>query len=114
MHFAFCPSAFSLTHIGGPETEQYAGVYVGDFLSRAMVRLQPGDLWITIMNTPTVIAIACHTQAAAIILAEGVALRPEAAQAADEYGVAVYSSGKTAYELCQALAQITEKSQNMP
>ncbi len=83
-----------------------SGVYAGDLLSRAMSRIEQGDLWVTIMSNANVIAVASLTEAALVILAEGVTLIPEAEEAAKEQNIGVYSSDKTVYELCKMLGEL--------
>lgn len=94
----------SLKHMAGPVTEEFDGVYVGDLLSRAMGHVQAGNLWITIMNNINVIAVASLAEASAVILAEGVVLTEDAEQAAREKEISVYSSEKSAFELCAQIA----------
>ncbi|MBQ7315446.1 MAG: serine kinase [Clostridia bacterium] len=88
-----------------PERE-VRNVYVGDLLSRAMSRLQADDLWITIMTNTNVVAVAELTDVAAVLLAEDVALLPDAVHAAQDNGIAVLSSEKSAFELCRDMAHI--------
>ncbi len=104
-------SALSLTSAVGDIPSCFDGVYAGDFLSRAMSRVEAGDLWITIMSNVNVIAVASLTEAAAVVLAEGVALDPEAKAAAEEKGITVLSSPLSVYEICGILraAEISEK-----
>lgn len=85
--------------------DAFDGVYAGDLLSRAMSHVEADNLWITIMNNVNVIAVASLTEAAAVILAEGVTLVPEALEAAKEKDICVLSSDKTVYELCAAIAK---------
>ena len=85
---------------------EYDGVYAGDFLSRAMSRVTEGDLWVTIMSNVNVIAVASLTDAAAVILAEGVEMAPDVVATAEAKGVAVYSCGMTVYEICVALGEL--------
>ena len=87
------------------EADAFDGVYAGDLLSRAMSHVEADNLWITIMNNMNVIAVASLTEAAAVILAEGVALVPDALEAAKEKGICILSSDKTVYELCAEIAQ---------
>lgn len=82
------------------------GVYAGDLLSRAMGRIESGELWITIMSNANVIAVASLTEVSAIILAEGVELMPEAKEAALAQKIGVYSSNDTVYELCKKLGKL--------
>ena len=96
----------SVKVITGGTDKEYGGVYAGDFLSRAMSRVSPDDLWITIMNNVNVIAVATLTDAAAVLLAEDVALMPDALSAAREKGVTVLSTPLSVYEACVALGEI--------
>ncbi len=86
------------------EDREILGVYAGDLLSRAMSHVREGDLWITIMNNRNVLAVAGLADAAAVLLAEGVTLLPDALEAARDNGIAVYSTDKTVYEVCSLLA----------
>lgn len=88
----------------GQLPEEYSGVYVGDLLSRAMSHVASGDLWITIMNNVNVIAVASLTEAACVILAEGVEMDDATLAAAKARGVTVMTSSLTAYEICRELA----------
>lgn len=95
----------SLTTISGDTEVVPTGVYAGDLLSRAMSHVEAGDLWITIMSNVNVVAVASLTEAAAVILAEGVELLPEALAAAREKGITVLSSPLTVYELCVRIGE---------
>ncbi len=101
-------SSLGLRELAGGAPAEYDGVYVGDFLSRAMSRVEAGNLWITIMSNINVIAVASLTDAAAVILAEDVDMTEEVLAAAREKGVAVYTSGMSAYEICVALGALSE------
>lgn len=87
------------TLICGDADKPFGCVYVGDLLSRAMSRVGTDDLFITIMANTNVIAVASLTEAAAVILAEGVMLPTEALEAANKNGITVLNSPLTAYEL---------------
>ena len=88
---------------GSTEGREWRGVYAGDLLSRAMSHVKADNLWITIMPNANVIAVASLTEAAAVILAEGVELLPDALDAAEENGIIVLSSKHTVFELCAAI-----------
>jgi len=95
--------ALNLTVVCGT-VDSFDGVYAGDLLSRAMSHVEADNLWITIMTNTNVVAVASLTEAAAVILAEGVSLQPDALDAAREKGICVLSSEKTVYELCAEIA----------
>ncbi|MBQ8509582.1 MAG: AraC family transcriptional regulator [Clostridia bacterium] len=96
--------ALSLTAVVGDTDKDFDGVYVGDLLSRVMSRVDAGNLWITIMPNTNVIAVASLTEAAAVLLAEGVTLLDDALDAARDNGITVLSSELPAYELCVRIA----------
>ncbi len=52
------------------------------------------------MNNVNVVAVASLTEAAAVILAEGVTLMPDATAAAAEKNICIFSSDLSVYELC--------------
>lgn len=81
------------------------GCYIGDLLSWVMGRAGEGDAWITIMNNINIVAVAALTEAACIILAEGVTAADEIIKKADEQGVVIMSSNATAYELAAAISK---------
>ena len=95
-----CTALGLKTVAGTTDGREWSGVYAGDLLSRAMSRVKADNLWITIMPNANVVAVASLTEAAAVILAENVALLPDALEAASENGITVLSSPASVYELC--------------
>ena len=98
----------AVKELAGGAAEEFDGVYAGDLLSRAMSHVREGNLWITIMSNVNVIAVASLTEAAAVILAEGVEMTEDVLAAAKQKGVAVYSSDMTVYEICVAISAMAE------
>ena len=96
----------ALKRICGNGDAEISGVYVGDFLSRAMSRVESDNVWVTIMANTNVVAVASLTDAACILLAEDVALSEDALTAAKENGITVLSSSDSAYELCIKLGKV--------
>ena len=95
------------TVAGSTEGREWRGVYAGDLLSRAMSHVKADNLWITIMPNANVVAVASLTEAAAVILAEGVELLPDALDAAEDNGITVLSSKFTTFELCAAIYEVS-------
>lgn len=98
--------ALSLKIISGNADGEFSNVYVGDFLSRAMTKVKPEKLWITIMANTNVIAVASLTDAPAVLLAEGVELQKEALESAVENDITVLSSEEDAYSLCLKIGKL--------
>ena len=98
----------NLKNICGDRDTEISGVYVGDFLSRAMSRVEADNVWVTIMANTNVVAVASLTDAACILLAEDVALSEDALCAAKENGITVLSSPDSAYELCLKIGKVLD------
>ena len=94
----------------GETDKTFLGVYAGDFLSRAMSRVEFDCIWVTIMANVNVIAVATLTEPAAIVLAEDVVLQEDALKAARDNGLTVLTSPMSAYEICVAIGRLTEES----
>lgn len=88
------------------EDKDVTGCYIGDLLSRVMGKATRGDLWITIMNNLNIIAVASLTEAACIILCEGVSLEEKITERANDEGVIVLKSEKSAYELAKEISKL--------
>lgn len=100
-------TALSLSPIATPEDDRsFDGVYIGDLLSWVMGRAKSGNVWITIMSNINIVAVASLTDVACIVLAEGVSLDDSVRTTAEQKGVNVYTSEKTAYELAAMLASL--------
>lgn len=74
--------------------------YAGDFISRALVKAGSGSVWITVMANVNVAAVAFLADVSAVILAEGVRPDEDTVREAENHGVNIYSSSRTAFELC--------------
>jgi len=97
----------SLTAITASDDErEFSGAYIGDLLSWVMGRAQHDNVWITIMSNINIVAVASLADVACIVLAEGVALEDNVRATAEQKGVNVYTSEKTAYELAAELASL--------
>ena len=95
----------SLTPVAVSDGErEFFGAYIGDLLSGVMGRASSGDVWITIMSNINIVAVATLADVACIVLAEGVTLEDNVRKTAEQKGVNVFTSEKTAYELAAALA----------
>ena len=94
----------SLKSVTVPDGErEIGGVYIGDLLSWVMGRANADDAWITIMSNINIVAVAALVDTACIILAENVEIDDSVKAVAEEKGVNILSSDKTAYELAASL-----------
>lgn len=86
---------------GDTSEKEIRGCYVGDLLSWVMSKCREGDIWITVMNNINIIAVASMSDAAAIILADGVEVSEEIINKANMQNVCIAKSSMSAYELCR-------------
>ncbi len=91
----------SLTPICNAEDgeREVTGCHIGDLLSLVMSKAQSGDAWITIQGNINVPAVASLTECAMVIIAEGMKLDENAQKRAQQEGIAIYSSPKSAFAL---------------
>lgn len=95
---------YGLQRLSLPEPDrEITGGYSGDLLSWVMGRAQSGDAWITIMSNINIAAVAALTDAACIIIAEGVTLDGSITETARSKGINVLSSDKQTFELAGLL-----------
>lgn len=91
---------------GGFEEKDVKGCYIGDLLSHVMGKATEGDAWITIMNNINIVAVASLTEAACIILAEGVLADENVIKKADGEGIVIFKSELSAYELAVKISEM--------
>ena len=90
-----------------PDSERaVSGAYIGDLLSWVMGRATADCAWITIMSNVNVIAVASLSDAACVILAEGVIPDREITALAEEKGINLISSQLPTYETAVLLSKI--------
>jgi BioD-like phosphotransacetylase family protein len=83
-----------------------SGGYACDMLSWVMAHAQPGDIWMTILNSINVIAVAVLTDCAAVLLTEDVDLPPDVAARAAQKGIVVLRTPLSTYQACARLAEL--------
>ncbi|GHV16435.1 hypothetical protein FACS18949_00540 [Clostridia bacterium] len=85
------------------------GGYCGDLLSWVMGRAGAGQAWVTIMQNVNVAAVAALTDAACVILAEGVSPDDGLAKRAALDDLPLFVSDKAAYEISGRLYALLAK-----
>lgn len=96
--------AVPLTSVAGDKPVQ--GCYVCDLLSLCMSRVQEGDVWITVQTNINIVAIAVLTELSCIVVAENMQVADDVLAKADEEGIMIFRSGKSAYELAAAISKL--------
>ena len=78
--------------------------YSCDLLSWVMAHGSPGTAWITVQTHLNVIAVAVLMEFSCIILPEDIEMEEDSLKKAQNEGVPVLKSQKTAYQLCGEMA----------
>lgn len=81
------------------------GIYCGDLLSWVMAKAKKGNIWITIQGHINVVAVASLVEISAVIIAEDSIVSEEVIEKANEEGVAILTTSKTAYEIASLCGQ---------
>ena len=81
------------------------GAYIGDLLSWVMGRAQSGNAWITIMSNINIVAVASLADVSCVILAEGVTVEPDVRKTAEQTGINLLTTERTAYEIASELSK---------
>ena len=75
------------------------GGFVGDLLSHVMGNSEEGQVWLTVQTHKNVLAIASLNDLSAIVLIDNQQPDPKMLESAEEEGIPVLGSGKSAFEL---------------
>ena len=104
-----CAKALGLTpyHLRDPNRE-VSGGYAGDLLSWVISRAEEGGVWLTIMSSRNVAAVAELAGVACVVLTEGVAPSDSLVATARERGLNLLGSGLSTFALSAALADLLE------
>lgn len=83
---------------------EVTGCYIGDLLSLAMARVEEGTIWVTIQTNINVMAVASLQDAAGVVIADGFSPDENTAAKANEAGIPILKSEKSAYEIAKMFA----------
>lgn len=83
----------------GDMEAEITGGYSSDLLSWVMAHGVRGGAWITVQTHLNIIAVASLLDMSCIIIPEGIAVDSPTLEKAEEEGISVLSSARTAYEL---------------
>lgn len=89
--------SFEALSLPYPDREVHGG-YVGDLLSWVMGRAEADNAWITIMTNVNIAAVGALSDVAVVIVAEGARPDDTVIATAQEKGVNILLTQKTAYE----------------
>ena len=100
-----CCCLAGCSHAGRP----VKGGYAGDLLSWVMAHAEKDDIWLTILNSVNVIAVAELTECACVLLTEGVTMDAAVLQRAEERGVVVLQTGLTTFAAAAGLEKLLQR-----
>ena len=93
--------------VEGEETSaEISKVFCCDLLSIAMSRASAGCTWVTVMGNINTLAVATLTDAACIVLAEGIELDDTALAKAKEEGITVLQTELPVFEAALAVHEL--------
>ena len=95
----FCEKAELKQLTNLEETAEITDGYICDLLSWVMARGTEGMAWITVQTHLNVLAVACLHDFACVVIPENIQVPEETVKKAQEEGIPLYSSPKTAYAL---------------
>lgn len=84
--------------------------YCGDLLSWVMGRAAQDSIWITIMSSRNVLAVAVLAEIKAVLFAEGVEPERELIDKAEEEGIALLVSDRHTFELAGEIYSLLGKA----
>ncbi len=90
-----------------PDGRPVRGGYACDLLSWVISRIKQDDVWLTILNSVNVVAVAVLSECACILLTEGTEMEPAVLDRAREKSVIVLSTDLPTFEAAARLAALT-------
>lgn len=82
------------------------GVYISDLLSWVMSHANKGDVWITVHIHLNIVAVALLVEMACILVPEGIQVEETTIKKANEEGIVILSSDKTAYQIAVEISRL--------
>ena len=82
------------------------GCFAGDLLSLAMSKVSEGDAWITVQTNINIAAVAVLTEAACVIVAEGMHVEEAVVNKAKSEDVVIIKTGKSAFDAAMAIGKL--------
>jgi len=98
-----------LVKLSDGEDREIASCYISDMLSRVLGGCKSGDVLITVQTSLNMVAVAVMTEAACVILTEGLTVSDSVAEKANEEGLTIYSSKETAFSLGVKISDLLKK-----
>jgi hypothetical protein len=88
------------------------GGYAGDLLSWVMAHAEAGDVWLTILNSINVVAVAELTDCACVLLTEAVGMDEAVLQKARARGVVVLQTDLPTFSAAGAIFRLLQADEH--
>jgi len=85
--------------------KEICGVYVCDLLSRVIAKAEIGFVWVTVHTHLNIVAVAVLKELSCIIIPENLKIDNTILVKAEEEGVPILLSSKTAFEISYAIGK---------
>lgn len=85
--------------------KEVTGCYVCDLLSLAMSKVQAGDAWITVQTNINIAAVSVLTDAACVVVAEGMNVEDAVIAKANKEEVIILKTDLSAFEAAMAIGK---------
>lgn len=85
---------------------EITGCYIGDMLSVVMSKAEEGNVWLTVQTNVNIDAVAVLTEAACIIVVEGMEPDKDTIEKAKLQDVTILKSSDSAYELACKIREL--------
>ena len=106
-------SGFQVVNKGKEVTQAISKPFCCDLLSIAMSRVPTDAAWVTVMGNINTLAVATLTEAACVILAEGIQLDTPAQERAKSEGVTVFSTKLPIFEAATLVQRLLIETSNL-
>ena len=92
-------------------TQTVTGGYACDMLSWVVSRIGSGEIWLTILNSVNVVAVAALSECACVMLTESVDMESDVVQRAKEKGMTIVTTPLTTYEAAVRISRLLDTEQ---
>lgn len=82
------------------------GCYICDLLSLAMSKVQSDNVWITVQANVNIVAVAVLTEAACILVAEGMSVEQSVIDKAISQDVIILRTDKSAFDAAMSIGNM--------
>lgn len=88
------------------ETTVISGGYACDMLSLVVSRIQPGELWLTILNSINVVAVAALADCPCVLLTDSVEMDESVLRRAAEQSIVILQTPLTTFAACAEISRL--------